>query len=67
MKINTKDISIATEILAKKNKKNMFNSKKMKELLKERDLVYSGDEYTINKVITEYGKELREEVRNNGK
>ncbi|HIT71513.1 MAG TPA: hypothetical protein IAD08_06320 [Candidatus Scatovivens faecipullorum] len=67
MKINTKDISIATEILAMEFSKNMFNSKKMKELLKERDLVYSGDEYTINKVITEYGKELREEVRNNGK
>ena len=67
MKINTKDISIATEILAMEFSKNMYNSKKMKELLKERDLVYSGDEYTINKVITEYGKELREEVRNNGK
>ena len=67
MKINTKDISIATEILAMEFSKNMFNSKRMKELLKERDLVYSGDEYTINKVITEYGKELREEVRNNGK
>lgn len=67
MKINTKDISIATEILAMEFSKNMFNSKKMKELLKERDLVYSGDEYTINKVITEYGKELKEEVRNNGK
>ena len=67
MKINTKDISIATEILAMEFSKNMFNSKKMKELLKERDLVYSEDEYTINKVITEYGKELREEVRNNGK
>ena len=67
MKINTKDISIATEILAMEFSKNMFNSKKMKELLKERDLVYSGDEYTINIEITEYGKELREEVRNNGK
>ena len=67
MKINTKDISIATEILAMEFSKNMFNSKKMKELLKERDLVYSGDEYTINKVITEYGKELREELGNNGK
>ncbi len=67
MKINTKDISVATEILAMEFSKNMFNAQKMKELLKERDLVYSGDEDTINKVITEYGKQLKEEVHNNGK
>lgn len=67
MKINTEDISVAIEILAMEFSKNMFDAKKMKELLKERDLVYSGDENTINKVITEYGKELKEEVRNNGK
>lgn len=67
MEINTKDISIAIEILAMEFSKNMFDAKKMKELLKERDLVYSGDENTINKVITEYGKELKEEMRNNGK
>lgn len=67
MKINTEDISIAIEILAMEFSKNMFDAKKMKELLKERDLVYLGDENTINKVITEYGKELKEEVCNNGK
>lgn len=67
MKINTKDIPIAIEILAMEFSKNVFNPKRMKELIKERDLVYSGDENTINKIINVYGKNIKEEAQDNGK
>lgn len=58
------DISIATEILAIEFSKNMFNSKKLKQLLKEKELVSLGDRETIEKVINIYGKEIKEEVQN---
>ncbi len=64
MRINSKDISIAIEILAMKLSKEMFNKEEMKSLLKERDLVYAGDKETIDKVINVYGKQLKEEVQN---
>ena len=48
MRINSKDISIAIEILAMKLSKEMFNKEEMKSLLKERDLVYAGDKETID-------------------
>lgn len=61
---NLNDISIATEILAIKFSKNIFNAVEVKRLLKEKDLVSSGDKETIERVINVYGKELKEEVRN---
>ena len=64
MRINSKDISIAIEILAMKLSKEMFNKEEMKSLLKERDLVYAGDKETIDKVINVYGKQLKEKVQN---
>lgn len=61
---NLNDISIATEILAMKFSKSMFNKNELKILLKEKELVASGDKETIEKVITVYGKELKEEIEN---
>lgn len=61
---NLNDISIATEILAMKFSKSMFNKDELKILLKEKDLVASGDKATIEKIITVYGKELKEEMKN---
>ncbi len=61
---NLNDISIATEILSMKFSKSMFNKDELKRLLKEKDLVASGDKETIEKVLTVYGKELKEEIRN---
>lgn len=46
---NLNDISIATEILAMKFSKSMFNKDELKILLKEKDLVASGDKETIEK------------------
>lgn len=60
---NFNDISIATEILAIKFSKNMFNKEEVVRLLKEKDLVSSGDSKTIEKVINVYGKELKEEAK----
>ena len=59
-------MSIATEILAMKFSKNMFNKSEFKTLLNERRLVYLGDEKTIDKIINIYGKELKEEMKKNG-
>lgn len=61
---NYKDISVATEILAIKFSKNMFNKDEVKRLLKEKELVASGDKETIEKVIQVYGKEIKEELKN---
>lgn len=58
------DISIATDILAIQFSKNLFNSEKMKQLLKEKELVTLGDRETIEKVINVYGKEIKEERQN---
>ena len=55
-----KDASIAIEILAMKISDNMFNTKELNKLLKEKDLVLEGDKETTEKVINIYGKEIRE-------
>ena len=55
-----KDASIAIEILAMKISDNMFNTKELNKLLKEKDLVLGGDKETTEKVINIYGKEIRE-------
>lgn len=58
------DISVATEILAMKFSKNMFNPKELQRILKEKELVSLGDRETINKVINVYGKEIKEDIGN---
>lgn len=58
------DISVATEILAMKFSKNMFNKEEVKRILKEKELVSLGDRETIERVINVYGKEIKEESRN---
>lgn len=56
------DIEIAIDILAIKFSKSMFNKDILRQLMKERELVYSGDKKTIEKVINEYGKEIKEDI-----
>lgn len=58
------DISVATEILAIKFSKDMFNKEKVKCILKEKELVSLGDKETIEKVINVYGKEIKEDIKN---
>jgi hypothetical protein len=58
------DISVATEILAIKFSKDMFNKEKVKRILKEKELVSLGDKETIEKVINVYGKEIKEDIKN---
>lgn len=58
------DISVATEILAIKFSKNMFNKEELSRILKEKELVSLGDKETIEKVINVYGKEIKEEIKN---
>lgn len=57
-------MSIAIEILAMKLSKEMFNKEKVNKIFKEKELVYSGDIETIERVINVYGKELKEEMQN---
>ena len=58
------DISIATEILAIKLSKNIFNTKELNNILKEKELVLLGDKDTIEKVINVYGKEIKGDIKN---
>lgn len=58
------DISVATEILAIRFSKNMFNKEEVKRILKEKELVSLGDKETIERVINIYGKEIKEEIGN---
>lgn len=64
MSPNTK-LEIAIEILAAKIAKEArekdydLNNEKITELLKERDEMYSGNTEIINKIIKEYGKEIK--------
>lgn len=55
------DISIAIEILAIKLSKKVLDKKEMTKILKEKDLVLSGDKETIKRVIDVYGREIKEE------
>ena len=57
-------MSIAIEILSMKLSKDMFNKEKVNKIFKEKELVYSGDIETIERVINVYGKELKEEMQN---
>lgn len=58
------DISVATEILAMKFSKNMFNKEEVKRILREKELVSLGDKETIERVINVYGREIKEESKN---
>ncbi len=58
------DISVATEILAIKFSKSMFNKEELRRILKEKELVSLGDRETIEKVINVYGREIKEEIKN---
>ena len=60
---NTK-LEIAVEIIAAQiarysNKGYTVNDKRMKELLEERNQMYCGNEQIIDKIITEYGPEIK--------
>lgn len=60
---NTK-LEIAVEIIAAQiaqysNKGYTINDKKMKELLEERNQMYYGNEQIIDKIIREYGPEIK--------
>lgn len=50
---------IATKIAIYSRMSDNIIDDKMKELLKERDRVYLGDEETIKKVFLKYGAEIR--------
>lgn len=60
---NTK-LEIAVEIIAAQiarysNKGYTVNDKRMKELLEERNQMYNGNDQIIDKIITEYGPEIK--------
>lgn len=57
------DMSVAMEILSMKFSKCMF-TEEASRILKEKELVASGDRKTIEKVINVYGKEFKEEKQN---
>lgn len=62
--LNTK-LEIAVEIIAAKiaiTTKQGFNAKDepIKKLMKEREEMYNGNEIIINKIIKEYGPEIKE-------
>lgn len=64
MTLNTK-LEVAVELIAEKiaklsNSGVPTNDEKIKELLIERERVYSYDEQTINKVIDVYGSEMKQ-------
>lgn len=68
MSKNTK-LEIAVEIIAAKIAKTSkegysTNDKKMKQLLDERNKMYIGDEEIINKILIEYGPEIKYEYDN---
>ena len=63
MSKNTK-LEVALEIIASKianvSKKGIsVESKEMQILLQERQKMYNGNEETIDKIITEYGPEIK--------
>lgn len=65
MSLNTK-LEVALEILAAKIAKTSkqgftVDDIKMQNLLKERDSLYSGNEEILNKIIEEYGPEMKKD------
>ena len=60
---NTK-LEIAVEVIAAKiakvsNEGYTIKNKKMQELIEERNQMYYGNEQIIDKIITEYGPEIK--------
>ena len=65
---NTK-LEIAVEIMAAKIAKTSkegytINDEKMQQLIKERNEKYIGNEDIINKIIKEYGSEIKRDYNN---
>ena len=65
---NTK-LEIAVEIMAAKIAKTSkegytINDEKMQQLIKERNEMYIGNEDMINKIIKEYGSEIKRDYNN---
>ena len=65
---NTK-LDIAVEIMAAKIAKTSkegytINDEKMQQLIKERNEMYIGNEDIINKIIKEYGSEIKRDYNN---
>ena len=65
---NTK-LEIAVEIMAAKIAKTSkegytINDEKMQQLIKERNKMYIGNEDIINKIIKEYGSEIKRDYNN---
>ena len=65
---NTK-VEIAVEIMAAKIAKTSkegytINDEKMQQLIKERNEMYIGNEDIINKIIKEYGSEIKRDYNN---
>ena len=65
---NTK-LEIAVEIMAAKIAKTTkegytINDEKMQQLIKERNEMYIGNEDIINKIIKEYGSEIKRDYNN---
>lgn len=65
---NTK-LEIAVEIMAAKIAKTSkegytINDEKMQQLIKERNEMYIGNEGIINKIIKEYGSEIKRDYNN---
>lgn len=65
---NTK-LEIAVEIMAAKIAKTskegyIINDEKMQQLIKERNEMYIGNEDIINKIIKEYGSEIKRDYNN---
>lgn len=63
MSLNTK-LEVAVEIISAKianlsNAGYSIKDEEMKNLLKEMDKMYTGDEKTINKIINVYGPEIK--------
>ena len=65
---NTK-LEIAVEIMAAKIAKTSkegytINDEKMQQLIKERNEMYIGNDDIINKIIKEYGSEIKRDYNN---
>ena len=64
-----KKLEIAVEIMAAKIAKTSkegytINDEKMQQLIKERNEMYIGNEDIINKIIKEYGSEIKRDYNN---
>ena len=65
-------LDVAVEILAHKTALTMnegydINDEEVQKLIKERDLLYSGDMEIIDKILDVYGKELKERLESDSK